>query len=148
MFDILTDNRPEVHLDQNSGSGAVVHQHWNATTVPKLSVCHFRVDTRRHAHGADRGVYASVRRMKLRKQPGPGGQCIDFVSFKRLNEQSSARLCGDYQASDEYTGDESKFFADESGSLYVHVELDTERPLEAGAELEVEIVLTAYEKCE
>lgn len=147
MFEFITDNKPEVQLHWDNDSAAIVGQHWNASTMHKLPVCHFRVDARKYALGTDRGIYASVRQMKLRRS-GAGGSCIDFVSFKRENSVSSGRLCGDYAASDDYSGDESKFFADDGGLLYVHVELDTSRKLLPTEELYVEIVLTAYEKSE
>lgn len=142
-FDFLTANHRQVELEIFQRSGARVPLAWNATNMKKYEVCEFKVEA--NLHGFNRGVFATLQKMSLRKSIT--GECIDFIRFKHANGSSSERLCGKYQATDEYTRDHSKFFADDSGSIRVHIELDVKRPLEDPNEtLEVELFLTAFTK--
>lgn len=132
-----------MELELSHRSGAYVPLVWNATSLKKYEVCEFKVDANKF--GYNRGVFATLQKMSLRKSIT--GECIDFIKFKHDNGATSERLCGNYKATDEYSRDHSKFFADETGRMRVHIELDVKRPLEDPNEtLEVELFLTAFTK--
>lgn len=142
-FDFITDNKPEVQLESDHRSGALVPMIWNATTLGKFDDCEFNVEANKY--GRNRGVFATLRKMSLRKSIK--GDCIDFIQFKHDTGDYSERLCGNYMASDDYSTDHSKFFADDYGRIRVSIKLDKSRPLKSPDEtLEVELYLTAYNK--
>lgn len=142
-FGFVSGNYHQVELESFDRSGAYVPLAWNASSLKKYEVCDFKVEANKFE--PNRGVFATVQKMSLRKSIT--GECIDFVTFKHENGISSARLCGNYKATDDYTGDHTKFFADDVGSINVHIELDVNRPLVAPHEtLELELYLTAFTK--
>lgn len=97
--------------------------------------------------GNNRGIFATILKMKLRKS-NETGECIDFLRFKRNNDLASERICGDYEASGGYTSDQTKFFADDSGRLKIHIEFDQSVPMKNTDTFEMMLVLTAYRKSE
>lgn len=143
VFSLITSNHPDVKLDADDRSAAIVRQSWNASTI-NFHSCTFMADANSLK---DRGIFATVLRIKLRKS-AETGECIDFIRFKRNNGLASERICGEYEATGGYTGDQTKFFADDSGRLKIHIEFDASVPMKSTDALELVLVLTAYQKSE
>lgn len=141
IFSVISSNHAEVKLDADDRSAAIVRQSWNASTIAFQS-CTFMADA-----GNNRGIFATILKMKLRKS-AETGECVDFFRFKRNNDLSSERICGDYEATGGYTGDQTKFFADDTGRLKIHIEFDRSVPFKNTDTFEVMLVLTAYRKGE
>lgn len=143
VFSLITSNHPEVQLDAGDRSAAIVRQTWNASTV-EFNSCTFMADAN-SLFGNNHGIFATILKMKLRKS-AETGDCVDFLRFKRNNDLTSERICGEYEATGGYTGDQTKFFADDSGRLKIHIEFDKSIAMKSTDTFEVMLVLTAYRK--
>lgn len=133
-----------MQLDTGDRSAAIVRQSWNASTV-EFHSCTFMADANSLFGNRNRGIFATILKMKLRKS-AETGECVDFVRFKRSNDLASERICGDYEATGGYTGDQAKFFDDDTGRLKIHIEFDKSVPFKSTDTFEVMLVLTAYRK--
>lgn len=146
IFDTLTDNGPEIKLEETDRSGAIVHGIWNATTFKKWTTCSFKVDANPvYKYGRSRGIYVTVNKVKLRQWSG-SGDCIDYVQFKTGDNHKSIRICGDYEATGGYTNDQTKFFIDDYGHTNVDIKFDDHAVVSGDQQFEIVLIFTAFKK--
>lgn len=143
-FNKLMDNKPEIRLEDNDNSAAVVRQNWNSSSFKRFDECSFNVDTphedRKWIVG---GTFISIKRLNLR-QHGDKGECIDYIRFK-FGDKKTAKICGQI---DPTTSDYEQMNFDASfrgGLIKVYISIDKLRPLHRTEDtLDIEIVFTSY----
>lgn len=122
---------------------------WNNSQLRETNDCSFRVRILTTLGGyklRSAGIYASIRKLKLRKNDI--GQCYDYITLRYNNHQETNKICGMFDATPDNV-DKMPFFADDTGELVVKIKLDKFIPIKSIDEkLEVSIIFTAYEYCD
>lgn len=133
-------------IDLDVDEAIVMNLSWNNSLLYNYDDCSFRIRVVNVLGGykvRSAGIYASIRRLKLRK--ADIGQCYDYITIQHSNHQETNRICGSFDASPANV-DKMPFFADDNGVLIVRINLDKFIPIKTIADnLEVSIVFTAYE---
>lgn len=133
----------EVHLGEMDQSAALVQFSWNSSYFKRYDECKFRVvAVTDDGKQRNRGVFVSIRRLNLRKNPS-SEDCIDYIRFK-FGDTKSPKYCGQLNAS---VDDVKKiYFGEGGGIIEVYLKLDKFAPLKNIEDtLDVELVFTANE---
>lgn len=142
MFDAITDNNEEIGLEDNDKSAAIIHGTWNTTNLKKWSKCTIMIDAST-PNGQNRGIYVTVNKLNLRKI---SGSCQDYIQFISSDNKKSTRICGEYEATGNYTSDRTKSFTDNNGHIKMNIELNEHAALSVDQQFEVVVVFTAFRK--
>lgn len=134
----------EVPLGENEQSAALVQLSWNSSHFKRYENCRFRVvaTTNEDEKHRNRGVFVSIRRLNLRKNPN-SEECIDYIRFT-FGETKSPKYCGQLNAS---VDDVKKiYFGEGGGVIEIKLYLNKFQPLRnIDDTLDVELVFTANE---
>lgn len=133
----------EVHLGENDQSAALVQFSYNSSSFKRYDDCKFRVmATINEDPTRNRGVFVSIRRLNLRKNP-ISDDCIDFIRFT-FGKVKSPKYCGQLNAS---VDDVKKiYFGESGGTIIVEIRLDTFQPFRnIDDTLDIDLVFTANE---
>lgn len=144
LVDTIFDDKPNVELENsNELSAAIISQKWDDKTYKSAEYCDFKVITKSSRHGPNRGIFASIRQMNLRK--GGGNECIDYVIFQvgTGENQKSQKMCGTIKGDEAY--DVSNFFEAPGGTMKVLVHISRYVTLEYDKELGIELSFTSYD---
>lgn len=136
-------NIHEVRLGENDQSAALVQFSWNSSNFKKYEDCRFRVVARINDDKIrNRGVFVSIRRLNLRKNPN-SDDCIDYIRFT-FGDEKSPKYCGQLNAS---VDDVKKiYFGEGGGVIEIKLYLNKFQPLQNTEDtLDVELVFTANE---
>lgn len=134
-------DKPNVELERpDELSAALISKKWDSNTYKSVEDCDFKVVAKQSEHELPRGIFASIRRMNLRKSSS--NDCIDFVVFE-VGSHKSPKICGVIDGDAMY--DRSNFFEAPGGTMKVTVYLNRYTILESGKELEIDFVFTAYD---
>lgn len=143
FVDAILDDKPNVELEKaNELSAALISQTWDHKSYKSVEYCNFKVIAKPSHFGA-RGIFASIRKMNLRK--GAGNDCIDYVIFEvgSGENQKSQKLCGTMEDDESY--DVSNFFEAPGGTMKVLVYISRYVTLEHGKELGIKLTFTSYD---
>lgn len=142
-FNKLMDNKPEIRLNENENSAALIHQTWNSSSFKRFDECSFNVDVTKEARKTrNSGLYLSIKRLNLRKS-GYDDECIDYIRFK-FGDKKTQKICGQVDVT---SPDVEKYHFDVAGGLTkIYISIDKLRPLHRTEDtLDVELVFTAYQ---
>lgn len=142
-FSKVMSNMKTVHLGENDESAALVQFSWNSSNFKRYDDCRFRViATLNEDKTRNRGVFVSIRRLNLRKNPN-SEDCVDYIRFK-FGDAKSPKYCGQLNAS---VDDVKKiYFGEGGGIIEVYVNLNKFQPLRnIDDTLDIELVFTANE---
>lgn len=156
IFDKITNNKPEVKLNQGDLSAALVRHHWNSTSYTKLTSCVFDVKLD-NSYGSGSGFFTTIKKLKLRESKYSGygsysgsysdsSTCIDFIRFTYRNGSSTREICGNIETT-VHNNLIRNFFDETSGEMRVEISIGSTPFLsndELSNTLEVDLVFTAY----
>lgn len=136
-------NMPEIHLEEDEESAALVQFSWNSSNFKRYDDCRFRVVASINDDSIrNRGIFVSIRRLNLRKNPN-SEDCVDYIRFK-FGDAKSPKYCGQLNAS---IDDVKKiYFGESAGVIEVFLYLNKFQPLRnIDDTLDIELVFTANE---
>lgn len=118
-------------------SGAIISQSWNASSFKKFQDCNLKI-----IPAAKRGLYATVRTLRLRKSNmSESGTCIDYIKLVDANGRFTKNICGEVD-----NLHPSEVLSQDGGPFVLQIRLDRLRPLPTEDDfLEISIVFTSYE---
>lgn len=144
IVDALLDDKPNIELDNAMDqSAALIAQNWDNKTYKSVEYCDFKVIAKTSRYESPRGIFASIRRMNLRKSSS--NECIDYVVFEVGSgmQQKSQKMCGIIEGDQVY--DASNFFEAPGGTMKVVIFINRYTTLETGRDLGIELSFTAYD---
>lgn len=147
LIDQILDDKPNIELENsNDLSVALISQKWDDQTYKSVQHCDFMVIAKPPASGGTSGIFASIRKMNLRKDAN--NACIDYVIFEvgSGESQKSQKMCG--TVTDDEVFNASNYFEAPAGSMKIIVFINRYVTLESHKKLEIEFIFTSYDSNE